>query len=88
MSKNSSYNEIKIKLKQLVASTDCTKQNIEEFVCNYKDTILDIYNNLGSGNQCIKAAYDDICFSNHKLALSYQDILEENISGDVLFMDE
>jgi|GEM_PF-3312875 len=78
--------EIKKTLLQYVKDGDF--DGIKSYVEQHSEEIFKIFAAQGSGAHFISAPYETICFTDPILALKYQNLLEKEIAGDVLFADE
>jgi hypothetical protein len=62
-------------------------KSAEKYILKHKSDILQIYYNYGSGSEYLLQPYNQICLDHPKEAAKYQELLETNIAGDVLFCD-
>lgn len=80
------YDELKSILVGYAKNNDIT--GIKDFMSKNINLIIDTYCNYGSANDYLRKAYDITCFSQPHFASNYQEYLEANIAGDVLFSNE
>jgi hypothetical protein len=80
------YDKLKSTLIQYAKNKDIT--GVKDYMSKHIDLIIDVYCDYGSGNDYLREAYDITCFSQPRFASNYQEYLETNVAGDVLFSNE
>lgn len=65
-----------------------TKEEVETILTGKLDDIKAIHEEYGPASEYLRTAYRADHLERPEIALAYQEYLEANVAGDVLFLDE
>lgn len=79
--------EVKNYLVDSIKNTQ-TKGQVKDMLEGKLDDIREIHKKYGPASEYLLAAYDVEHLARPEIALAYQEYLETEVAGDVLFLDE
>lgn len=79
--------EVKNYLVNFIKTTN-TKEEVENMLKEKLSEIKEIHTQYGPASEYLLAAYDVEHLARPAIALAYQEYLEAEVAGDILFLDE